>query len=180
MIFLFIRIIVGLIGALEPAIERVVQSRSLAKRTLASRRTRTHDARRALSPMNTTTATTLAAAVLGGLGVALGAFGAHALKPTLTAHATLATWQTAVLYHLIHAVALLGAAGWRDANGRPLTLLGWIAGCWIGGILCFSGSLYLLALQGPRWLGPVTPLGGLAFVAGWGLVAASVTRKTIA
>jgi uncharacterized membrane protein YgdD (TMEM256/DUF423 family) len=108
----------------------------------------------------------LAAGLLGFTGVALGAFGAHALKETLVARGTATTWQTAVLYHLIHAVALLALAGWPGggANAR------WIGGCWSLGVILFSGSLYWLALGGPKILGPVTPLGGVAFLAGWALV----------
>jgi uncharacterized membrane protein YgdD (TMEM256/DUF423 family) len=116
----------------------------------------------------------LAAGILGFAGVALGAFGAHALKETLTARGSVATWQTAVLYHLIHAVALLalvGVAGsWTNAR--------WIGVCWSLGVVLFSGSLYWLALGGPKILGPVTPLGGLAFLAGWLLVAWNAFRQT--
>jgi uncharacterized membrane protein YgdD (TMEM256/DUF423 family) len=109
----------------------------------------------------------LAAGLLGFTGVALGAFGAHALKETLTARGSVSTWQTAVLYNLIHAMALLAlaavAGNWTHAR--------WIGGCWTLGVILFSGSLYWLSLGGPRFLGPVTPLGGLAFLAGWLLVA---------
>jgi len=111
---------------------------------------------------------TLIAAVLGFLGVALGAFGAHALKPTLEAHGSVEIWKTAVLYHLVHAVALLALAGWRDAHAGPS---GRVAILWSVGIALFSGSLYWLALGGPKLLGPVTPLGGVAFLAGWALLA---------
>lgn len=106
------------------------------------------------------------AAALGALGVVLGAFGAHALKARLDAD-MLAVWSTAVQYHLLHAVALLALALFGAATGRAITpaALGFTAG-----ILLFSGSLYGLALGGPRWLGPVTPLGGLCFIAGWGLL----------
>jgi uncharacterized membrane protein YgdD (TMEM256/DUF423 family) len=115
--------------------------------------------------MNTTTRwITLAAGLIGFTGVALGAFGAHALKATLIVNGTLETWKTAVLYQLVHAVALLALAGWRDSHAGPS---GKVAACWIAGIVLFSGSLYLLALGGPRFLGPITPLGGLAFMAGW-------------
>ena len=108
----------------------------------------------------------LAAGLLGFTGVALGAFGAHALKETLVAKGTTATWQTAVLYHLLHALALLALAGWAGSwpNAR------WIGLCWSLGVVLFSGSLYWLALGGPKLLGPVTPLGGLALLAGWFLV----------
>ena len=117
--------------------------------------------------MNTTARLiVLAAGILGFTGIALGAFGAHALKEALTARGSVATWQTAVLYHLIHAVALLALANWA---GGPINAR-WIALCWSVGVLLFSGSLYWLSLGGPKLLGPVTPLGGLSFLAGWGLV----------
>jgi len=109
----------------------------------------------------------LTAGILGFTGIALGAFGAHALKDTLTAHGSLPTWQTAVLYHLVHAVALLALTAWNIAGTKTV----WIARCWTVGVVCFSGSLYWLALGGPKLLGPVTPLGGLAFLLGWTLVA---------
>jgi len=102
----------------------------------------------------------ITAGLLGFTGVALGAFGAHALKEALAANGTTATWQTAVLYHLIHAVALAALPGWR-----------WVGRCWTAGIVLFSGSLYWLALGGPKILGPVTPLGGAAFLLGWALLA---------
>lgn len=101
------------------------------------------------------------AAGLGLLGVALGALGSHALKPHLSA-AALATWQTAVFYHLVH--ALLAAAVSLQAPAPWLTRS---AACLLAGCLLFSGSLYALALGAPHWLGPVTPLGGLGFMAGW-------------
>jgi len=113
------------------------------------------------------------AGILGLTGVALGAFGAHALKATLLELATLPIWQTAVLYHLIHSVALLAVAG-RSAADRKLA---WAAGCWAVGILFFSGSLYGLALGGPKFLGPITPLGGIAFLLGWSLVAWQAFRS---
>jgi len=111
---------------------------------------------------------TFAAALAGLSGVGLGAFGAHALKETLTARGTLPTWQTAVLYQMLHAAALLALAGWRDSHSGPPAP---VALCWVAGIVLFCGSLYGLALGGPAFLGPVTPVGGLAFLAGWALVA---------
>ncbi|MEM9177167.1 MAG: DUF423 domain-containing protein [Myxococcota bacterium] len=103
------------------------------------------------------------AAVLGAVGVVLGAFGAHGLERTLSPE-RLDVWATAVDYHLIHAVALLAVALFERASGTSMRgpFLGFTAG-----IVLFSGSLYLLALDGPRWLGPVTPLGGLCFIVGW-------------
>jgi uncharacterized membrane protein YgdD (TMEM256/DUF423 family) len=105
----------------------------------------------------------LAAALLGAAGVALGAFGAHGLRGRLDARA-LETWETAVRYQLIHAAALLAIA--LSPHADALRLAGWL---FAAGIALFSGSLYLLALDiGPRSvLGPLTPLGGLAFIAGW-------------
>ncbi|MEI6337479.1 MAG: DUF423 domain-containing protein [Verrucomicrobiota bacterium] len=97
------------------------------------------------------------AAVFGFLGVALGAFGAHGLKAVLSANDTAAVWQTAVLYHLIHSVASLWAAG------RNSTVV-WF---WLAGVVIFSGSLYVLAVSNIKWLGAITPIGGLLFLAGW-------------
>lgn len=106
---------------------------------------------------------TLLAALLGASGVVLGAFRAHALKSRLEP-AQLDVWATAVEYHLVHAVALLAVALFGAATDRTVT---WPALGFTVGIVLFSGSLYVLALGGPRWLGPVTPLGGLCFIAGW-------------
>lgn len=103
------------------------------------------------------------AALLGLLGVALGAFGAHALKPTLAAFGTADIWETGVIYQLVHSVALLVLAAVGRAD-RWLTLL------WAGGIVIFSGTLYVLSVTGVKWLGAITPLGGLAFLAGWALL----------
>jgi len=103
------------------------------------------------------------AAVLGLLGVALGAFGAHALKPTLAAFGTADVWETGVIYQLVHSVALLVLAAVGRAD-RWLTLL------WAGGIVIFSGTLYIYATTGLKGFAIVTPLGGLAFLAGWALL----------
>jgi uncharacterized membrane protein YgdD (TMEM256/DUF423 family) len=103
-----------------------------------------------------------AAGAFGFLGVALGAFGAHALRARLGVDGV-EIWRTAVLYHLIHAAALLGVALAADRL-RAAIAVAWM---FMLGILFFSGSLYMLALTGWRWLGPITPLGGAAFLAGW-------------
>ena len=102
------------------------------------------------------------AAVLCFLAVGLGAFGAHGLRSTLEARGMLDVWNKAVFYHFIHAIALLVLALYGTINRGACLLL-------LIGILLFSGSLYLLALipQARDWLGPVTPLGGLCFLAGW-------------
>jgi uncharacterized membrane protein YgdD (TMEM256/DUF423 family) len=114
-----------------------------------------------------------AGAVLGLLGVAAGAFAAHALRSRLGAE-SLATFETAVRYQLYHAVALLAVALAYDRwPGAPLAWAGWL---FIAGVAVFSGSLYLLVITGARWWGAVTPLGGLAFLAGWALLAWGVLR----
>ncbi len=98
------------------------------------------------------------------LAVAAGAFGAHALRERLTPD-LLAIYETGARYHMYHALALLAAA-WAAERwpGSAATAAGWL---FVMGILVFSGSLYLLALSGQRWLGAITPIGGLAFMAGW-------------
>jgi uncharacterized membrane protein YgdD (TMEM256/DUF423 family) len=94
------------------------------------------------------------------VAVALGAFGAHALKASLQSSGMLDAWNKAVLYHLVHAVALLALALYGAGNRGAYLLLA-------AGILFFSGSLYTMALTNVRWLGAITPLGGLCFLAGW-------------
>jgi uncharacterized membrane protein YgdD (TMEM256/DUF423 family) len=100
----------------------------------------------------------------GFLGVALGAFGAHALKGRLDAE-LLVVFETGVRYQMVHALALL-AVGWAHTRwpGTVLTTGGWL---FVVGTVLFSGSLYALSLTGVRWLGAITPIGGLAFLAGW-------------
>jgi uncharacterized membrane protein YgdD (TMEM256/DUF423 family) len=112
------------------------------------------------------------AGVLGFLGVVLGAFGAHMLKDRL-APGLLATWQTAVLYHLLHAVALLALALYGKASGADIRFG---AAAFSAGVIVFSGSLYALALTGIKMLGAVTPLGGLAFLAGWAFILFRLSR----
>ncbi len=113
----------------------------------------------------------LAAGVLGLTGVALGAMGAHVLKATLMERGMMQAWETAARYHIFHAVALLGLAAWARASAADSNgLIVWIARCWTIGVVFFSASIYWLALGGPRWLGPVTPVGGIALMAGWLLV----------
>ena len=94
------------------------------------------------------------------LAVALGAFGAHALKATLESHGMLEVWNKAVLYHFLHALALVIFALNVAGNRLVYFLI-------VSGIILFSGSLYLMALTNVRWLGAITPLGGLCFLAGW-------------
>lgn len=113
-------------------------------------------------------------ALSGSLAVALGAFGAHALRGRL-APEDLAIFETGVRYQMYHALALLAVALWiaHIGQSRNLAAAGWLL---VAGTVVFSGSLYLLALGGPRWLGAITPLGGLAFIAAWLLLAWSAWR----
>jgi len=122
----------------------------------------------------------LIAGLLGLSGVASGAWGAHALKAQLAASGHNGTWDTAVLYHLVHAVAILTLsmeleAVTSPANPRLLMLAAW---CWVGGVVLFSGSLYALSLGGPPWLGPITPLGGVSLLTGWGCVLANGVKAS--
>ena len=111
----------------------------------------------------------LAGALLAATGVALGAFGAHALRETLGPQ-KLGTWNTAVQYQMWHAVALIAlSAVTQPRMGLPAALL-------VAGTVLFSGSLYALALTGARWLGPVTPIGGALMIAGWAALAWRATR----
>ncbi len=102
------------------------------------------------------------------LGVALGAFGTHALRGSLPA-ADLATFETGVRYQLYHALALLATA-WAFGRWGPgtVTVAGWL---FVAGILVFSGSLYALVLTGQRWMGAITPVGGVCLLVAWALLA---------
>ena len=114
------------------------------------------------------------AAVLMAVAVALGAFGAHALRARVPPEMQ-SVWQTAVTYHAWHALALLGT-GLYLSHRPDATLPGWSAWLFVAGIVLFSGSLYALVLTGTRALGAVTPLGGAAFIAGWLVLAFAVWR----
>jgi len=115
--------------------------------------------------------TLISAAIAGFSGVALGAFGAHGLKSVLSAN-MLAVWQTAVQYHLIHSVVLLALAValMTLPPGTTTTWLRRSAGLMLAGLVLFSGSLYLMALTGIRPLGIITPMGGVSWLIGWGLI----------
>jgi uncharacterized membrane protein YgdD (TMEM256/DUF423 family) len=116
----------------------------------------------------------VAASLLMALAVALGAFGAHALKARL-APDMLAIWQTGVTYHAWHALALfaLGLLMLHAPDNAALRIAAWL---FVTGILLFAGSLYALALGAPRIVGAMTPVGGVAFIAGWIAVAVAVWR----
>lgn len=112
-------------------------------------------------------------ALSAGLAVALGAFAAHGLRARVSADA-LATFETGARYHMYHALGLL-AAGWAVSRwpGGAAVAAGWL---FVAGTVVFSGSLYALSLTGQRWLGALTPLGGLAFLLGWAALAWAALR----
>lgn len=119
-----------------------------------------------------------ASGVSGFLAVALGAFGAHGLQArlgdALDGAKRLSWWQTAAHYHLLHALAL-GLVALLIARVPSVRFAGYAFGV---GTLLFCGSLYVMALGGPRWLGAITPLGGLGFLAGWAaLIYAGIRLK---
>lgn len=129
--------------------------------------------------MSAARALLLAGCAAGGLAVILGAFGAHALKGKLPDPA-LATFDTGVRYQMFHALALLLVAALSDRLGGSLALTaGWL---FATGIVLFSGSLYLLSARGLlgieswRWLGPITPIGGMCYIAGWAVLAVAAFR----
>lgn len=116
------------------------------------------------------------AGAAGAVGVAAGALGGHALAERLSPK-DLATFETGVRYHLVHAPMLaIVALLMGRLSTRFLSFAGW---AFLAGIVLFSGSLYALALSGPRWVGPLTPIGGAAFIAGWLSLAAAGLRSRI-
>ena len=111
-----------------------------------------------------------------GLAVGFGAFGAHALKSLLESSGRLETYETAVKYHFYHVFALLAVALLMDKFNAAI-YLNYSAWGFLAGILIFSGSLYVLCLTGVTKLGAITPIGGLAFIAGWIFLAIAVARS---
>lgn len=114
-------------------------------------------------------------ALLGGLSVLIGAFAAHSLRGVLSQSA-LALVETGARYQMYHSLALLGVGLlylWQKESNLPLTIAG---SCFIAGVLCFSGSLYGLSGGAAPWLGPVTPLGGVLLLMGWGALAIAALR----
>lgn len=119
----------------------------------------------------------LVAALAGASAVACGAFGAHALRDVLDERA-LATWRTAVDYQFWHALALLAVALLARSHAPPLPALRTATWAFLIGLVLFCGSLYALALGAPRFLGAITPLGGVGFIVGWLALALHALRET--
>ncbi|MBE2229445.1 MAG: DUF423 domain-containing protein [Chitinophagaceae bacterium] len=120
------------------------------------------------------------AALLGGLAVATGAFGAHGLQRITADQAIIRSYQTAVLYQMFHVLGLLAIGILFEKYASPL--LNWSGGLFLAGIFLFSGSIYVLTwlkINGmeTRWIGPITPVGGVLFIAGWLLLMTAVLRK---
>ena len=121
----------------------------------------------------------LSACLLGGTAVILGAFGAHGLRPKL-APEQLLSFETGVRYQMFHALALLAMAWLVDRHALP-SFPAWL---WVAGTVLFSGSIYLLAtrtllgIDGWKWLGPITPLGGLLLISGWITLALAIARQS--
>lgn len=124
--------------------------------------------------MSTARLFVLAGSVAAALAVALGAFGAHALRARV-APDVLSTYHTAVQYHFYHALGLvlIGLIAFHLPGASALRLAGWLM---LAGIVVFSGSLYLISIGAARWWGMLTPFGGAAFIAAWILVAVAVVR----
>ncbi|MDX2190723.1 MAG: DUF423 domain-containing protein [Bacteroidota bacterium] len=113
-------------------------------------------------------------ASLGALSVMIGAFGAHSLKNMLTINNRIDTFETAARYHMYHAIAILVCGILLDLKKHNLfSISSWLFLC---GIIIFSGSLYALSISGLRWLGAITPIGGICFITGWILLAVALYK----
>lgn len=119
----------------------------------------------------------MAGSLSGLFAVVFGAFGAHALKARLSAE-SLAAFQTGVQYQMFHALALV-LTGLLMLHFRDSASLDWAARLFLTGIVLFSGSIYLLTLTDMRWPGPITPLGGLCFIAAWAMLANAAYRLNV-
>lgn len=116
----------------------------------------------------------LVGSLFGVTGVALGAMGAHVLRGQLS-YDQLASFQTGVNYQLLHALLLVALAVYINQDTGKLLRWAWLTVT--AGVLCFSGSIYALVLLGWRWLGPVTPIGGVLMIAGWALLGVHAIRN---
>lgn len=110
------------------------------------------------------------ASISGAAAVGLGAFGAHGLKQVLESHQTVEVWETAVFYHFVHTLVLLWISDKASMGEGPRR-------CFLFGMIVFSGTLYVLSVTGIRWLGAITPIGGVALIVGWAWLAFRATRS---
>ncbi|MGB3534046.1 MAG: DUF423 domain-containing protein [Microcoleaceae cyanobacterium] len=115
------------------------------------------------------------ASILAGLSVAAGAFGAHSLK-TQVSETALEIFKTGAQYQMYHALSLLLVGLFLHQTDTPQPLMVGAGWAWVSGIVIFSGSLYALSLTGIKWLGAITPLGGVALIIGWGCLAIAATK----
>jgi len=115
-------------------------------------------------------------AILLGLAVVLGAFGAHGLRGRLDAY-SMGIYERAVFYQFIHALGILMVPLFTRAGALTESATAWVCGLLLAGILIFSGSLYVLALTGIRTFGAITPIGGVSFIAAWFLLAFRLLRR---
>ena len=115
-------------------------------------------------------------AILLGLAVILGAFGAHGLRGRLDAY-SMGIYEKAVFYQIVHALGILIVPLFTRAGALTESAGAWVCGLLLAGVLIFSGSLYILAVTGVRWLGAITPIGGLSFIAAWFLLAFGLVRR---
>jgi uncharacterized membrane protein YgdD (TMEM256/DUF423 family) len=114
-------------------------------------------------------------ALLLGFAVMLGAFGAHGLRNRLDAY-SMGVYERAVFYHFIHALGLLIASLLLRTGALSQSAGQWVCALLLAGVLIFSGTLYVLAVTGMRWLGAITPIGGLSFIAAWLILAMALAR----
>ncbi len=117
-----------------------------------------------------------ASAAALAFAVVLGAFGAHGLRPRLEA-SLMTVYEKAVFYHFIHALGALIVSLMPRTGALSESSAGWVCGLLLAGVAVFSGSLYILSVTGQLWLGAVTPVGGLAFIVGWLMLAWCLIRK---
>ncbi|MCR9254144.1 MAG: DUF423 domain-containing protein, partial [bacterium] len=116
----------------------------------------------------------VAGAVLSGLAVAIGAFGAHGLQPVLTENGSTETFKTGVLYHIFHGLGVI-ATGliYHITKQKLVAISGWM---FLSGVILFSGSLYMLSISSLKFFGPITPIGGVFFIIGWIMLALGIKK----
>lgn len=116
----------------------------------------------------------LVGAILSGLAVAIGAFGAHGLQAILTENGSTETFKTGVLYHIFHSLGIIATGlTYHVTKQKLVAISGWM---FLSGIILFSGSLYMLSISSLKFFGPITPIGGVFFIAGWVMLALGIKK----